>query len=122
MPNYAFLLNLSNDHLDWHGNMKNYLNSKLKIFKLQKKNHYAIINKKFKKIFINNKYVSKLIIPNNNHYKKIKKKIENEYLTSNINDDNMNFIFSFSKLLGIGEKTFIKSMTSFKGYDRLKYF
>ena len=25
-PNYAFLLNLTNDHLDWHGNMKNYLN------------------------------------------------------------------------------------------------
>ena len=34
-PNYAFFLNVSNDHLDWHGNMNNYLNSKLKIFQLQ---------------------------------------------------------------------------------------
>ena len=36
-PDYALLLNITNDHLDWHGNMKNYINSKLKIFKLQKK-------------------------------------------------------------------------------------
>ena len=34
-PNFAFFLNLSNDHLDWHGNKKNYLNSKLKIFQHQ---------------------------------------------------------------------------------------
>ena len=34
-PDYAFFLNLSNDHLDWHGSKSNYLKSKLKIFKLQ---------------------------------------------------------------------------------------
>ena len=28
-PDYAILLNISNDHLDWHGNKKNY--KKLKI-------------------------------------------------------------------------------------------
>ena len=36
-PDYAFLLNISNDHLDWHGSMKNYIESKFKIFELQKK-------------------------------------------------------------------------------------
>ncbi len=36
-PDYAFLLNITNDHIDWHGSMKNYLNSKFKIFKHQKK-------------------------------------------------------------------------------------
>ena len=36
-PDYAILLNISNDHLDWHGNKKNYKNSKFKIFKNQKK-------------------------------------------------------------------------------------
>ena len=35
-PDYALLLNITNDHLDWHGNMNNYVNSKFKIFKLQK--------------------------------------------------------------------------------------
>ena len=36
-PDYSILLNITNDHLDWHGNMKNYINSKLKIFENQKK-------------------------------------------------------------------------------------
>ena len=36
-PDYSILLNITNDHLDWHGSMKNYINSKLRIFKLQKK-------------------------------------------------------------------------------------
>ena len=30
------LLNILNDHLDWHGSMKNYIESKFKIFELQK--------------------------------------------------------------------------------------
>ena len=51
-PDYAFFLNLTNDHLDWHGNKKNYLNSKLKIFQNQNKNSFAIINKNLKKIII----------------------------------------------------------------------
>ena len=34
-PDYAILLNITNDHLDWHGSMKDYINSKFKIFYLQ---------------------------------------------------------------------------------------
>ena len=30
-PDFALLLNITNDHLDWHGNMMKYRNSKLKI-------------------------------------------------------------------------------------------
>ena len=114
-PDYAFFLNLTNDHLDWHGNKNNYLNSKLKIFRLQAKSHYAIVNKKFKNNFLRKNYLSKLIIPNDRDYRKIKFKINNEYLTSKINDENMNFIYTFSKLLGIKEKFFIESMKTFKG-------
>ena len=36
-PNYAILLNITNDHLDWHENMKDYINSKFKIFANQNK-------------------------------------------------------------------------------------
>ena len=50
-PDYSILLNITNDHLDWHGSMKNYINSKLKIFELQKKNQYSFLNKKFKRSF-----------------------------------------------------------------------
>ena len=50
-PNYAILLNITNDHLDWHGSMKEYIKSKLKIFKLQDNKDYALINKKLIKVF-----------------------------------------------------------------------
>jgi UDP-N-acetylmuramoylalanine--D-glutamate ligase len=114
-PNYAFFLNFTNDHLDWHGNMKHYLNSKLKIFNIQSKNNYAIINKKFRKIFQKGKFLSKPIFPKIKEYMKIKKKIKNKYLMSEINDENMSFIFTFAKLIKIKERNFIKSMQSFKG-------
>ena len=114
-PDFAFFLNLSNDHLDWHGNKSNYLNSKLKIFCLQNEGHYALINRRFKKTFYQKNFLGKLIIPNNDRYKKIKVKLKNDYLTSNINDENMSFVYSFSKLLRIKENLFINSMKSFKG-------
>ena len=88
----------------------NYLNAKLKIFQLQKKNQYAIINKKLKKDFS-----SKLVIPSVQEYKKIKFKIKNDYLASKINDENMSNVYTFAKLLKIKEKSFVRSMRSFKG-------
>ncbi len=114
-PDYAFFLNLTTDHLDWHGTMSNYLKSKLKIFRLQTENQHSIINKKFKNIFLKKKFRGKLILPNAKNYNKIKNNIKNDYLISNINNENMNFVYSFSKLLKVSEKSFIQSMKSFKG-------
>ena len=34
-PNYAIILNITKDHLDWHKTMKKYVNSKFKIFSNQ---------------------------------------------------------------------------------------
>ena len=39
----SILLNISKDHLDWHGNFRNYINSKLNIFKNQNKSCFSII-------------------------------------------------------------------------------
>ena len=80
-PNFAIILNISNDHLDWHKSMNNYINSKFKIFSLQKKKNYALINnqsliKKYKR----KKYLGKLIFINSKNYSKIKNQIKNSYL------------------------------------------
>ena len=114
-PDYAFLLNITNDHLEWHGNMMNYINSKLKIFMFQEKNQFALVNNKLKNFFKKKKFVSKLIIPKEKNYKKIKFKIKNHYLKSSINDENMSFTYTFSKLLNISEKNFIVAINSFVG-------
>jgi UDP-N-acetylmuramoylalanine--D-glutamate ligase len=114
-PDFSLLLNITNDHLDWHGNITNYRNSKLKIFMLQKKNQFALINNSIKKIFIKKKFLSKLIIPDQKNYLKIKYKIKNRYLRSNINNENMSFVYMFSKLIKISEKDFIEAIESFIG-------
>ena len=114
-PDYALLLNISNDHIDWHGSMKKYVEAKFKIFNLQKKNQYAIINKKFKLYFKKKGLLGKLIVPQISNYRKIKKKFNNSYLQMEVNDENMSFVFKLSKILKISEKTFLKSLNSFIG-------
>ena len=115
LPNYAVLLNITNDHLDWHGSMKDYINSKLKIFNLQNKNNFALINKKLQRNFKEKKFLSKLVQIKTKEYKNIKSKIKNSYLNSNVNDENMSFAYTISKLLKISDKSFINSMKSFLG-------
>ena len=114
-PDYAILLNITNDHLDWHGSMQDYIKSKLKIFKLQKKINFALVNKKFKNIFQKKKYLGKLIPVKLKEYRAIKFKINNSYIHSDTNEENMNFVYAFSKLLNISDKSFIESMNTFVG-------
>ena len=114
-PDFAVLLNISNDHLDWHGSMKNYVNSKFKLFKLQKKNQYSLISNKLKLSFKKKKFLGKLIIPKIHVYKKFKIKIKNSYFNSNINDENMSFVYSLAKQLKISNNSFFRSLKSFKG-------
>ena len=49
-PNYAAILNITKDHLDWHGTMKEYMNSKLKIFSNQSNNDFAFLNNQYLKL------------------------------------------------------------------------
>ena len=94
---FSVLLNITNDHLDWHGNMKNYINSKFKVFLKQKKGQISILNSKYKKYFKKKKLMGKLIIPKLKNYLEIKSKIRNSYLKLDINDENMSFTLIISK-------------------------
>ncbi len=114
-PNYAILLNISNDHLDWHGSLKDYVNSKFKIFKLQSKKDFAFIDNKNKKKFNNKKFLSKLINLKDKKFLKIKSEIKNIYLKNKINSKNIKFVFTLSEILKIKNRAFINAMNSFKG-------
>jgi len=115
-PNYAIILNVTKDHLDWHGSMNSYVQSKLKIFSLQERDNFAFVNsKKLLKKFRKNKYISKIKFINHKKYQKIKNKIENDYLNLEVNEENMSFVYALSKTLKIKEKSFIKSLKSFRG-------
>ncbi len=114
-PDYAILLNITNDHLDWHGSKQAYIDSKLKIFNLQERKDFALVNENLKDIYKKKRYLSKLVSFKFRDYKKIKSKIKNDYLKSNTNDENMSFVYALSKLLKIRKESFIKSMSSFLG-------
>ena len=114
-PDFAILLNITNDHLDWHGNMRNYISSKFKIFENQKRNHYSILNVKLKPLFKKRGLLSKLIIPNLKDYQKLKSSIKNSYLKSDINDENMTNVFELSKILKISKNSFLSSIKTFSG-------
>ena len=64
--NIAILLNISKDHLDWHGSFNKYKESKINIFRNQDKNCFSVIcidDRNCKKIALNfnKKFTSKLI-------------------------------------------------------------
>ncbi|MFL2888069.1 MAG: UDP-N-acetylmuramoyl-L-alanine--D-glutamate ligase [Pelagibacterales bacterium MED-G40] len=117
-PNYALILNISKDHLDWHGNFNNYRNSKMKIFSMQDKFDYALLNdKNLIKIFKKNKFSSKLKIIKSLKYEKLSNKIKNSHLSLKSNKENMIFIFELIKILKIKQKYFLKVIESFKGLN-----
>ena len=115
-PDYAAILNITNDHLDWHGSSKNYINSKFKIFSNQIKKDIAFIDDiKFLKKYKKAKYHAKLKFIKAAKYNKIKKFIKNNYLNLEVNHQNMSFVQAISKTLKISDKSLIKSLRSFKG-------
>ena len=115
-PTFALILNITKDHLDWHGNMKNYTNSKLKIFSLQDSTNFAFLkDKNIINQFKNKKFLSKLKIIKPSLFINIKSKIKNKYLQSKINEENMSFVYQLSRVLKFSSKQFLKSFFDFKG-------
>ena len=115
-PNCALILNITKDHLDWHGTMENYINSKLKIFSLQQNNDFALFNNsKILSLFKKKRYLSKIKFVHLKKYKKLKFKLKNNYLNSIANEENMSFAYEVSKLFKIKKQSFFNSIKSFKG-------
>tara|TARA_B100001093_G_scaffold518929_1_gene605627 strand:+ start:664 stop:1956 length:1293 start_codon:yes stop_codon:yes gene_type:complete len=113
-PTFALLLNISNDHLDWHKNLKNYKRSKFKIFKNQSVKDFSFLNdKELINIYQNKKYKAKLNLVKNLDFKTIR----NIYLKSKANIENLNFVFCLSKKFKINKTEFLKYIESFKGLN-----
>ncbi len=113
-PYCAALLNITDDHLDWHGTKKKYIRSKFKIFENQTNSDLAFIKDiNLRRIYKKRKLLGKLklikknlITPNN---------LNNKYLKLEANKDNISFAYSISKIFKIKKKKFVKSLDSFKG-------
>ena len=117
-PKYAIILNITSDHLDWHRTRNNYMKSKLKIFKNQNSSDYAFLNnKKLKAFYKRNKFKAKLKLIEIKNYYKIRKNIKNKYLKSEVNNENMSFVYYLSKKFNISDSNFFNYANSFKGLN-----
>jgi len=118
---HAAILNISPDHLERHGNIKNYIKIKSRIFFGQDISDYSYINStnKYSKsiinIFKNKKLKSKLIPVKKLGYDLLINKINNKYFKSKGNIENMVFAYRITKNLGISDKIIIKALKKFKG-------
>ena len=116
--NYAIILNISPDHLERHGSLKNYINAKFKLLKSQSRKDFAYINAKDKylrKKIKSSKVFSKIINVNLNKIYKFGKKINNPYFLTSGNQENLSFIFSICETLNLKNKNILKIINKFKG-------
>ena len=122
----AAITNISNDHLDYHKNIEEYKNAKIKLFtKHLSKNGYAILNSRLKKLKLNRKILNdknlKLIyfgktnvllekknksfaLRINNHIFNIKKLQQN----TNLELENLECAIACCMVLKLSEKKIIK--------------
>ena len=118
---HAAILNISPDHLERHGNIKNYIKTKSKIFFAQNRSDYSYVNLSSKysnsviSIFKTKKLKSKLIFVKKTNLDFLIKKIKNKYLKSEANIQNLAFAYEIAKNLKINDKIIIDAMNKFKG-------
>tara|TARA_B100001741_G_scaffold16046_1_gene12222 strand:+ start:427 stop:1719 length:1293 start_codon:yes stop_codon:yes gene_type:complete len=115
--NYSLILNLSPDHLERHGNYKNYIKAKFKIIQNQSKNNFAYIEKKnyiLNNLIKKNRINSKIYRINYKKYQKYNKAITNDYFKNISNFKNLSFIFAVSNDLKLSLKKIIKVANKFK--------
>ena len=115
---YAFILNISPDHLERHKSIQKYAHAKFKLILNQKKNFYSFIeNNKFLNNEIKKNKINSKIIKINKNYKKIKKLVYKNYLDNINNLLNLSFIFEFAKIFKLNKSKLLKTVNSFKGLE-----
>jgi len=115
--NYSLILNLSPDHLERHGNYKNYIKAKFKLIQNQSKNNFAYIEKKnyiLNNLIKKNRINSKIYRIDYKKYQKYNKAITNDYFKNISNFKNLSFIFAISNDLKLSLKKIIKVANKFK--------
>ena len=107
-PDISVLTNISPDHIDWHGNYKNYINAKANLFLNQDENDIAIINIDSEECFKLYKRINSRLIKPKIIKISLKKKLRNTIYVDegkvydNINNENVFIgrIRDLSSLLG----------------------
>ena len=113
---YAFILNISPDHLERHKSIKKYVRAKFKLLLNQKRNYCAFIeNNKYLNSEIRKHKIKLKIIRVNESNLSIKKLIYNDYFNNINNFKNLLFILQFAKIFKLNKSKLFKTVNRFRG-------
>ncbi len=115
---YSAILNLSPDHIERHGNLKNYISAKFKLLDNQKKGSLGFVNKndlliqrKIKKT----KFQTKILHVNTELNTNFLNKIKNKYFLSKSNQANLQFALEIAKKFKVKKDRLINTINRFDG-------
>lgn len=127
----SIILNITKNHLEWHGSMENYIRDKMRIFKNADKTDFLFFKNGDKNIeeflpkniackklsFSTSKNFGEFYIENNTIHNKSKKlKLpENDYLLGQHNAENIIASYMACKSLGVTDEEFTDGIKSFIG-------
>ena len=118
---YAVILNISADHIERHKNLTNYVDAKFKLLDSQTNQFFAYVNKNdelINKKIRKSKFKSKIYKVDTKYINKISNQLNNKYLTSDGNKENLSFVLKIAPKLKLNNTKLIKTLNNFKG---LKY-
>ncbi|MDC0043602.1 UDP-N-acetylmuramoyl-L-alanine--D-glutamate ligase [Candidatus Pelagibacter sp.] len=118
---FSAILNISPDHLERHGKLKNYIRAKFKLVRNQTKKGMAFLNTKnpyINKELKKKKIFCKVVKIKKNISLKNLEKINNPYFISKGNIENLSFAFAIAKKLNLKKNILYKTLSEFTG---LKY-
>ena len=116
----AAILNISPDHLERHGSMRNYIKAKFKLIKTQTKKDFTFLNTNnlfIKRYLSGQRILSKIIKINKTVQSKVLKKIDNSNFLSDGNKENLSFVFEIAKKMKISKNNLFKVLQKFNGLD-----
>ena len=116
----AAILNISPDHLERHGSIRNYIKAKFKLIKTQTKKDFTFLNTNnlfIKRYLSGQKILSKIIKINKTVQSKVLKKIDNPNFLSDGNKENLSFVFEIAKKMKISKNNLFKALQKFNGLD-----
>jgi len=115
-PNISVVLNITEDHLDWHKDREEYVNAKENIVKFQKPSDFTVLNEEYEtpKSFEKDAKGKVLFFSKKSLDAKFKEKL---LLRGKHNLENIAAAVEVAKIVGVDEDLILKTVQSFKGLE-----
>lgn len=109
----SVLVNITPDHIEWHGSMENYVDAKARIFEFLRADGQAVCN-------IDDEYCQAIYQSLTHHHKKALSTdndidISSDYLKGNHNRQNINACFHALNYMGIADADIKNAIASYQG-------